>query len=310
MKVHIALATHKARIESLKQSFPTIYSPKYQYHVYLNDIEKESVPECLKANNVKLYYGLTRKEGNLADQGKFFPLKYKSVEGYYLTIDDDILYPPDYVENMIENIDKYNRQVIVAHHGRSTMHNPITSYYFGRFTKARFFAEVTEDRLIQFPGTGLTGFHTDTVKFNVLQEFGKKYMSDIWIAYYAVKNGIPVIKLKHNRNWLKQVQYYCQNTGIHKEQPHNEEEQIRIANEVVEMYDSEKYKKITGLDTINRDETEPANMLRLKRRKDGKIGVYKNTSQIRKLIRDGAFIVINDNSQRYRPDKQSNFVKK
>ncbi|WP_422824221.1 glycosyltransferase [Xenorhabdus thailandensis] len=37
--------------------------------------------------------------------------------GYLFTLDDDLIYPPDYIEKLIEKIEKYERNVFICVHG-------------------------------------------------------------------------------------------------------------------------------------------------------------------------------------------------
>jgi hypothetical protein len=71
----------------------------------------------------------------VGDRGKFRALDLSRREhpnGYFLSVDDDILYPPDYVQRSVEAIDRYERAAVVAYHG-GVLPPLVTDYFSERF---------------------------------------------------------------------------------------------------------------------------------------------------------------------------------
>jgi hypothetical protein len=132
------------------------------------------------------------------DAGKF--IWVNSFEGYYFSGDDDIIYPPTYIEDTKKEVDKYG---VVSYHGRSFLKFPIESYYkTSPSVKIRCLAEYEYTEPVQIAGTGVMAFRTDKFKppFSI---FKKSNMSDIWIGCYAKEQGIDIWGLKHSETYFK-----------------------------------------------------------------------------------------------------------
>lgn len=134
------------------------------------------------------------------ERGKFLYLG--KFQGYYLTIDDDIVYPSDYVEKMIGFIEHHNRRAICC------VHANIIQKPFVNFFKSRecflFRDALPAEKVIDIPGTGTTAFHTSCIRLQV-KDFRAASMSDIWLGYYAKKQHVPCIAVSRGSGWLKPV---------------------------------------------------------------------------------------------------------
>ena len=89
------LATIKSRSKTLQKVVDTIKDQVTTVRIYANDYTPE-----VKGDNVEVYTGK-----DYTDNSKFFWLPES--EGVYLSCDDDLLYPADYVEKIIEGLKKY-----------------------------------------------------------------------------------------------------------------------------------------------------------------------------------------------------------
>jgi hypothetical protein len=96
---------------------------------------------------------------DMGDAGKFYKVQEYD-NSYYLSIDDDLIYPSDYVSNIINNLNKYNNDVIISHHGR-TLKPDAKSYYNDAIIKLKCLNLVNNYQEVQFGGTGVMGFHTN-----------------------------------------------------------------------------------------------------------------------------------------------------
>ena len=93
-----------------------------------------------------------RSPPDLGARGKLY-MAYRT-PGYYLTVDDDLIYPPNYVYMTIQGIEKYRRQAVVSYHGclfadRADPMNPPTRHLFSHQ------GFVPQDCLVHMIGTGL-----------------------------------------------------------------------------------------------------------------------------------------------------------
>lgn len=185
------MATYPARIQSFKKVINNLLSINLidKIRVYLN--EYDYVPYFLK--NEKIEYVIGKK--NLKDSGKFYWVEdYK--DEYYFTIDDDLLINEEYITKHIELLNKHNNKVMVSLHGKVLKEVPIDfkdnkEYY-------HFSENVNEDRIINFPGTGVMVFDNLKIKFSI-DMFKYHGMADLWIARYCQLNNIPCIVRKHKK---------------------------------------------------------------------------------------------------------------
>jgi len=94
------------RIDSLEKTIQSIYNQCDEVNVCLNDKITE-LPNFLLQPKINL----TITDNSKGDAFKF--LNLENSDGYYLTIDDDLIYPPNYVDYMISNCKKYNNKNII-----------------------------------------------------------------------------------------------------------------------------------------------------------------------------------------------------
>jgi len=132
------------------------------------------------------------------------------IHGYYLTCDDDLIYPPDYVQNMVEACDKYH--CIVTHHGKTYEgYRPIQSYRRSFTVNARCLNTCSGDRWLHVPGTGCMAFNTCDFKIS-LADFEYPNMADVIVAREAHKQGVKIMGLKHDAGWIKYIPPKDKNT--------------------------------------------------------------------------------------------------
>lgn len=156
--------------------------------------------QTLPADQINVYDNLA-EDVDLTDNGKFYFLQNYSEPIYYLSCDDDILYPPNYIEKIVNGIEEHKS--IVTFHGRLLRAKGV-NYYRGHKV-FRCLGRVTKDRVIDVAGTGVTGFRTDY--FNPLHIWSSKYkqMSDLVFSLEAAKQGKNITVLKHNPGLLSDI---------------------------------------------------------------------------------------------------------
>ena len=182
------LATIKSRrytlqgvIDSLKDQVDTV-------RVYANDY----VPEVRDA---EVYTG-----EDYTDNSKFYWLLES--EGIYLSCDDDLIYPPDYVETILEGMRKYPG-CWITFHGRKLLGYGL-DYYRGHLVY-RCLGDVAGDYELDVPGTGVSAFNTKDFKFD-MREWKYKRMSDIMAGQEIAKRKKKIICLHHKAGWIKHLE--------------------------------------------------------------------------------------------------------
>ena len=137
----------------------------------------------------------------LGDAGKFAGLS-AAQDAYYLSLDDDLLYPSHYVKGMVQAVDRYERQALVSFVGHVAK-APCTSYYRdGRMVSYRFDSFVPRDERINIPGTGGCAFWTGTVNPK-LKDFKTPNMADIWLGIWCNERKIPQRVVAHSTDFVR-----------------------------------------------------------------------------------------------------------
>lgn len=136
---------------------------------------------------------------NLTDNGKFYGLSKLSEPCYYFCCDDDLIYPPSYIADMIAKINEH--KCIVSHHGRILTKEGVP-YYKGH-KSFRCLNDVTKDEIIDVPGTGVTAF--DTSYFNPIDLWKSNdlRMSDLVFGLEAAKQQKQIMVLKHKTGYIQ-----------------------------------------------------------------------------------------------------------
>ena len=195
------VATMPSRVDSLKEMVDSIIPQVGKLVVYLNDFNE--TPWFLIGHPKIQVIHSADAIGDIGDVGKFYGLKNHN--GYYFTLDDDLIYPGNYVKTYIDNINKY--KCIVTAHGRIYVNFPITSYYISHSHLFHCLKSQVKNSYVQVGGTGVMAFHTD--KFNPdISDFETSNMSDVWLAIFAAKAKVPIISVNHNARWIRESRKY------------------------------------------------------------------------------------------------------
>lgn len=209
------------RIDSLVKSLESIIDQCDIINVSLNSHDGD-IPEILYHDKINLILS----DNSLGDAMKFYMLD-KS-DGYYLTIDDDLIYPPNYVEYMIAKCKEYGNTRVMTLHGRNFSSFPITSYYRSATERYACLNSVKKNVIVQFGGTGVMCFHTDLFKIGI-DYFMVPNMADVWIGRYCLDNKIEILCLRHESGFIK---YIPQKTTIYDQESNNDGLQTDIANAI------------------------------------------------------------------------------
>jgi hypothetical protein len=193
-KIYANMATIPSRIPILERAVACILPQVDQLNVYLNGFEE--VPWFLHHEKVNIVR--SQDHGNMGDAGKFYWAD--KVEGYYFTVDDDILYPPDYVEKLKEALDKRGRKCAVGVHGEMYP-NEIKHWTRDRIKTYHFYYECEKDVPVHVLGTGCMAYHTDKLKVNP-NDFKIPNMADVWFTLICNRNCFYRVVITHPRGWL------------------------------------------------------------------------------------------------------------
>lgn len=214
----INVASYK-RTDSLVKTLESLIDQCDEINVVLNDFEDE-IPSILYNNKVNLYFS----DNSKGDAFKFYNLITSN--GYFLTVDDDLIYPPNYVDHMIAKCKEYGNTKVITLHGRNFNVFPIKSYYAKASERYSCLHHVGKNVSVQFGGTGVMCFHTDLFKLPI-DYFKYPNMADIWIGKYCYENNIDILCIRHESGYIK---YIPQTTTIYDVESRNDELQTLVSN--------------------------------------------------------------------------------
>jgi glycosyltransferase involved in cell wall biosynthesis len=149
---------------------------------------------------------IINSDQNYADNGKFAHLI--GVSGYILTVDDDINYPPDYVEKLIHGIEYTERKALVGVHGALLPVGPPVNRWsdYRELRRSHVFSgQHSSYNLVNVIGTGTMGFHSSIG----LPDFNKMdtlRMVDLHIAVWAQEEEIPMYIIPRSKDWMTEFE--------------------------------------------------------------------------------------------------------
>ena len=205
MKIVVGLATFKGREEFLKKTIESLQGQVDEINIYDNEINPD-----------------------LTDNGKFYFLQNYKEPIYYLSCEDDIIYPPTYAKDMVKAINECKS--IVTHHGR-ILKGQSNSYYKGGHTAFRCTHFVNKRRIIDVAGTGVTGFRTDYFNPTQLYKSEHKKMSDLIFSLEARKQKKLITVLPHRTGYII-AQPVPREQTIFGNHVNDDSVQASIANEI------------------------------------------------------------------------------
>jgi len=209
------------RVGCLVNTINSIYDQCDEINIFLNDHIGE-IPEKLLDNKINLFFS----DNSYGDALKFG--KLMESDGYYLTIDDDLIYPPNYVNYMVSRCKEYSNKRVITLHGRNFTSFPINSYYNSYSENYHCLKPQRKNVLVQFGGTGVMCFHTNLMKIPI-DFFLYPNMADIWVGKYCIENNVEMICITHSGDFLK---YQPQKSTIYDTESKSDGIQTKIVNEI------------------------------------------------------------------------------
>ena len=233
MKVSANIATYpgEGRLESLHKVIDSIYDQFDIIRIYFNEYKTPPVMND-PDGKIQTLYG-KGENFNLVDNGKFAGLDIIKEPEYYFTLDDDLIYPPDYVEKTIHAMEMYGN--IVTYHGRKLLGEGLN--YYRDHRAFRCLSRVVGNFLIDVPGSGVMAFDTRYFHPKKLSYSPYKLMSDLVFAYECAKWGKRIAMIGHEAGWIKHLEH--KETIFETEVNSSLTVQNRLADEIYKMrYDS------------------------------------------------------------------------
>lgn len=205
-RVIVGVASFPAREAVFAETIASIYAQVDHIYVYLNGYT--DVPQFLRRRKITVF--LSRDYMDLSANGKVFSLGEVD-DCYFFTIDDDILYPGDYVQKMLACMQRYDNKVAVCVHGSVFPEKP--EWYYERTALYPFQGELETDKFVTLVGSGTFAFHTSVLKAR-FEDFLPNVMVDLRFSILAREQGVPLVSLARPKKWLKAL---VQGEGLYQD---------------------------------------------------------------------------------------------
>ena len=215
------MATIPERLDIALKAVDSIYDQVDLVRIYLNKFKE--YPDDLIDDKITLMI-----DKDLRSTGKFYWAIEKNQ--YYFSIDDDLIYPRNYVNDHLELMKKYNDSVVITLHGKVLNTTPIDNFFKNGIKKNyRCLKKVKNNVYVHILGGGVSVFNTNKIKID-RTKFKYLYMDDVEVSMQLQKQKIPIIVRKHNPDYLK---YLKPNVStLFEEYVNNDSTHTKIINSI------------------------------------------------------------------------------
>ena len=163
---------------------------------------------------------------DLTDNGKFWGLTQINEPCIYLTLDDDLMYPPDYVKTCVDALERHEGHIITFHGKR--LLGMGRNYYKGH-ENYRCLGTVDRDVKVHVAGTGVTAFFSSHLDAAKVIESPDRRMSDLVFSQIAAEAGVPIMCIAHQEGWIAHLPIDFEKT-IYAQEKNRCERQSAIAD--------------------------------------------------------------------------------
>ncbi len=196
-EIVMGMAVIPPRLPNLAESLPGLLRQCDRLHMHING--PCAVPDYIR-DEPKIR--LTHTQENLGGLVKFTAAR--ATRGYFLAVDDDIVYPDDYAAVMIHALRQAGGPAVACAHGEIFHpYLPLARYYHHRIF-FNFEEPLVATRPVLIPGSGTTAY--DTRRFVMVpDDFKVPHMEDIWVARRAADEGVRVLCVGRPAGWMRQL---------------------------------------------------------------------------------------------------------
>ena len=220
-----AIATLASRVETFRSVLAVIHAQVDHVFVYLDGYS--APPDFLKR-----FDRLTVRRAELHASSRFLCLQELSAPTVVVIVDDDIIYPQNYVYRLVNVLQQLNGQAIVGVHGRIFI--PPHRSYLKHVSSFHFTDELARGCHVHELGTGTCAFISSN--FDVKpREWGRDDMDDIIVATEAQRRGLPRFAVARSAGWLM-AQAELQSDSLWAKTMIDDSEQSRRMRALLSLY--------------------------------------------------------------------------
>ena len=220
------MATMPSRLESFQQALNSILPQVDRLYLFLDRFEHPY--QSLDPRVIVVESG---RFGDLRANGKLFGLNLEGRHSYYFPVDDDICYPPDYVETMIEFLDRHSRQFVAGVHG--SIFKPGFERYLSDRVILHRSGELTKPVRVDVLGTCTAAFHTGRLNFDV-RDWATTNMVDLNFALECARRKITRVAVSRDAGWIRCIGEF-QEDSIFTALKDDDTVQTELARELISL---------------------------------------------------------------------------
>lgn len=122
-------------------------------------------------------------------------------DGHYCSVDDDFVYPPNYVATMVEAVERWRGLAFVTAHGRQYVDQPRNVHQVVPGSVGIVHRNVHQGGWVNHGGTGVMAW--DAAQIQVPRDWPESNMVDMQLACWAQDHRIPMWLVSHPAHWLE-----------------------------------------------------------------------------------------------------------
>ncbi|HEX7777322.1 MAG TPA: hypothetical protein VF449_12425 [Parvibaculum sp.] len=194
------MATMPSRAATFRTALAGILPQVDRLYLYFD--QHDEVPAFLRGDP-RIVPLLPAQHGALGCDGKMLGLRLHGKPCLYFAFDDDIFYPPAYVELLASALERHHFGAMLGFHALR-FRPPHLSYRADRDV-LHFNEPLTADSPADELGSGTLAFHTGRFNFDVTA-WPHHTMTDLMLAIEAVRQGVPRLAVRRPPNFVRPLE--------------------------------------------------------------------------------------------------------
>jgi len=187
------MATFPARAESAALAVASLLPQVDRLYIYFNGYD--TVPAFAQDDRIVSIVG----GPDLSAIGKTVAFDYIS-NSIVLTVDDDFVYPADYVSRLLSILQRHQGRALVCVHG--SIFAPGAQWYYERSTVYTSRKSLGACSFAMLAGSGTAAFDQSALNARY-EQFAGQVAVDLKLSLLARNHGIPIICIDREAEWLK-----------------------------------------------------------------------------------------------------------
>ncbi len=194
-----SMTTFPARFDIIAPVIDSIAPQLDHLYIYVNETT-EGFPDLSYHHNVTILDG-RQYAGDLSANGKIYPLNFMK-NCQVLTLDDDFIFPRDYVTRNLAILEMFRGRCAVTTHGGILP--PKVKWYYDRTHVMVSKSAVSSLQLCSLAGSGTFAFDQRYLKVDP-SNYLNKVMVDLSLSLLARDAMLPIWVLPREAGWLESI---------------------------------------------------------------------------------------------------------